>query len=100
MDTFLLWCKANKIPEPVPEYRFAPPRKWRFDYAWIPEKIALEVEGGAWTQGRHFRGAGVLTDMEKYNTAASRGWRLLRTTPKALTTHDTYLYLIASLGME
>ena len=31
----------------TPEYRFHPTRKWRFDYAWPENKIALEVEGGS-----------------------------------------------------
>ena len=48
------------------------------------KKIALEVEGGIWIQGRHSRGAGMLKDMEKYNAAAAAGWRLFRTTPKQL----------------
>lgn len=68
------------------EYQFHSQRKWRFDYC-IPElKIAIEVEGGAWTQGRHTRGAGFIADMEKYNTAVVMGWRLLRVTPDQLYT--------------
>ena len=82
--------KANKpiqlhrfpgLPPVICEFRFAPPRRWRFDYAWTEEMVALEVEGGIWTQGRHTRGKGVLGDMEKYNEAAIRGWKVLRATP-------------------
>ncbi|GHV49823.1 hypothetical protein FACS1894216_00910 [Synergistales bacterium] len=64
------------------EYRFAPPRRWRFDAAFPAVKIAIEVEGGAFTGGRHFRGVGAIKDMEKYNTATKRGWRLFRFTPQ------------------
>ena len=74
-------CRAHRLPEPVPEYQFHPTRKWRFDYAWPLHKLALEVEGGIWTQGRHTRGAGALADMEKYSEAAILGWRLLYVTP-------------------
>ena len=70
------------LPPAVMEYRFAAPRKWAFDYAWVDEMVALEVEGGAWTQGRHTRGAGFLKDMEKYNEAAIRGWKVIRGTPQ------------------
>jgi hypothetical protein len=75
---------ANKLPLPVAEHRFHPARKWRFDYAWPDKLVALEVEGGAFTGGRHTRGAGFVADMEKYNRAAVLGWKVLRVTPSAL----------------
>lgn len=65
----------------VTEFYFHPKRRWRFDYACPELKIALEVEGGVWTGGRHTRGLGFLKDMEKYNTATTMGWRILRCTP-------------------
>ena len=77
----------------VAELRFHPARRWRFDYA-IPElKIALEVEGGIYTGGRHTRPKGFLGDIEKYNTAATMGWMLLRTTPSQLFTSATKQWL-------
>ena len=78
----VMLCRANKLPEPMPEYRFHPSRKWRFDYAWPRHMLALEIEGGVWTQGRHTRGAGAVADMEKYSEAAIMGWRLLYVTPQ------------------
>lgn len=69
------------------EHKFAAPlRKWRFDAAiWRgQEKVALEVDGGVWTQGRHTRGAGWLKDAEKINTAAVLGWRVLHVTPDTI----------------
>lgn len=84
-------CKQCGLPVPVKEYQFAKElgRKWRFDYCWPDQKVALEVEGGVWTGGRHTRGKGFLGDMEKYNTATQLGWRILRTTPKELLTQNT-----------
>lgn len=62
------------------EVRFHPTRKWRFDFALLPlsKKIAIEVEGGVWSRGRHTRGSGYIGDMEKYNEAAILGWTVLR----------------------
>ena len=60
------------------EYKFHPDRKWRFDFAFPDEKIAIEVEGGLFTQGRHTRGRGYIQDMQKYNAATILGWRVLR----------------------
>jgi very-short-patch-repair endonuclease len=79
-DTFTTIIKAAGLPAPIREYRFAPPRRWRFDYAWPAHQLALEVEGGVWTGGRHVRGKGYEADCEKYNAAALAGWTVLRVT--------------------
>jgi very-short-patch-repair endonuclease len=59
------------------EYRFHPTRKWRFDYAHLGAKVAVELDGGVFTQGRHVRGAGFLRDREKINAAQLMGWRVI-----------------------
>jgi hypothetical protein len=85
--TMQLFCRLHGIPQPVAEHRFHASRRWRFDYAWPDNgcKVALEIEGGAWTGGRHFRGKGALADMEKYNEAAIAGWIVIRRTPSDAT---------------
>lgn len=83
-DVFTTICKTDLNVECIKEFRFHPKRLWRFDYAIPDHKIALEVEGGVWTNGRHTRSQGFLGDMEKYNTATLMGWRVLRTTPTEL----------------
>ena len=85
-DLFPDLCVVSLLPRPVAEYRFHDLRRWRFDYAWPDWKIALEVEGGVWTGGRHTRGAGYLGDCEKYNEAQLLGWIVLRCTPSQLRT--------------
>jgi hypothetical protein len=64
------------------EWRFHPARRWRFDFAWPANDplVAVEVEGGIWTNGRHTRGSGAKADMEKYAEAATRAWYVLRVT--------------------
>ena len=89
--TFPAVCRAAGLPDPVPEWRFDPTRRWRFDWAFVVWKIALEVEGGAYSQGRHTRGKGFIADMEKYNAAAIDGWCVLRVTPDQLLTHGVDL---------
>lgn len=83
-DAFSAACAAWGLPVPEREHKFHPDRKWRFDYAWPELKVAVEVEGGIYTRGRHTRGAGYEKDMEKYNAAALRGWTLLRYPPARL----------------
>jgi very-short-patch-repair endonuclease len=55
-------------------------RDWRFDIAIPEHMIAVELDGGTWIQGRHSRGSGVISDMDKINAATVRGWRVLRYT--------------------
>lgn len=83
---------------PTREYQFAPPRRWRFDYAFLGPKAAVEIEGGAWSGGRHTRGSGFIKDMEKYNEATRLGWRVFRFTPKQLRNGEAQVYMQKVLG--
>lgn len=69
---------------PETEYRFHPPRRWRFDFAFPDEMVAVECEGGTWSNGRHVRGSGFEADAEKYNQAAIDGWMVLRFTERTI----------------
>jgi len=84
---------AAGLPCPVCEYRFNPVRKFRFDYAWVEQKVALESDGGAWTQGRHTRGAGFISDQNKRNMAVIMGWKVLHCTPATLHSGETIAML-------
>ena len=86
---FIAYIRHELKIELVKEFRFHPTRRWRFDYAFPELKIAVEVEGGVYIQGRHTRGSGFIKDMEKYNTAASMGWTILRVTPDEKLTAKT-----------
>lgn len=77
----IAWCRDHGIDEPKREYKFCPHRDWKVDFAWVRHLIALEIEGGVWTGGRHVSPAGFLDDLQKYNELSLRGWRLLRATP-------------------
>lgn len=77
-DTLLQQLHVCALPEPVREWRFDPKRRWRFDLAWVDRKIACEIDGSEWTQGRHGRGAGMQSDCEKLNAALLAGWQPYR----------------------
>ena len=101
---FLTMCKQFDVPAPTCEFEFDPKRKWRFDYSWkVPYSsiwVALEVEGGAWTRGRHTRGKGFESDISKYNSALLLGWRVLRCTPDTLRTMATIEMIRTLLGRK
>ena len=79
-EAFALILKAWMMPEPVREHRFHPERRWRFDFAWPEDKVAVEIEGIVWSEGggRHQRGKGFEADCLKYLSAMDLGWRIVR----------------------
>lgn len=79
-DQLAFQIRAAKLPPPTREHRFYAARRWRFDFAWPSQMLALEVDGGAWVSGRHTRGRGFEADCEKMSHAAIHGWTVLRVT--------------------
>ena len=65
----LLWRAANG-PAIEKEFVFHPCRRWRADFAHIPSRTLIEVEGGIWIQGPHNRAEGFLADIENCFEAA------------------------------
>jgi len=78
--SLLTQIAACQLPEPQTEVLGIPGRRFRFDYAWPERRIALEVDGATWTNGRHTRGSGVAKDCEKVCEAAIAGWTVVRVT--------------------
>lgn len=90
--------RAAKLPEGEPEHQFHPERKWRFDLAWPARKLALEVDGGTWIQGRHNTGSGFAEDCRKVSEAAILGWRIIRVTPVMVRDGLALSYVERALG--
>lgn len=86
------------LPDPVFELRFHPVRRWRFDLAWPAHKVALEVQGGIFSNGRHTRGAALIKEWEKLNTAAAMGWRVIYCQPSDLCMDKTVAMIREVLG--
>lgn len=82
------------FPDPVTELLFHPKRKWRFDYAWEVQMIALEIHGGIHSGGRHTRGRGFVEDRTKMNEAALLGWTVLEVTPEHIKTSQLRAWLL------
>jgi very-short-patch-repair endonuclease len=59
---------------PVEQHQFHPTRKWRFDFAWLSVRVAVEIHGGEHGGGRHGRGTGMVSDAEKFRAAMRLGW--------------------------
>ncbi len=94
---FVGWCRRHGLPDPTVELRFHPTRKWRFDYSWPEHQIALEEQGGLFSNGRHSRGAALLDEHEKLNAAAVAGYRVLFATPQTIKSRELAVVLCALL---
>lgn len=109
-DALQLLCKANGLLMPKREYRFDDERKWRFDYAWLDWRIALEVDGGIFGRGKpcpackrrragaHSSVKDMLKDIEKMNVAQLRGWKVMRCIPDDVKTGKV-LTLLRGIGL-
>jgi very-short-patch-repair endonuclease len=95
-ECFSLQCRAYKL-NPQREYRFMEGRKYAFDFAFVDAMVAVEVEGGAWSGGRHTRGKGFEADCEKYNLATSLGWRVFRFTTEMVMRGDAINLLLTTI---
>lgn len=60
------------------EHRFDSISRFRFDFAHIRLKIAVEMEGGIYTGTGHAKTGTYIKDMRKYNLAQLKGWIVLR----------------------
>ena len=85
---FAVQLRAVKVTDYETEYRFSAPRRWRFDIAWPSKMLALEIEGGVHSRGRHTRPIGYEKDCEKYNSALVLGWHVLRVTSKHISSGE------------
>ena len=77
-ELLLLQMRAANLPPANREWKFHKTRQWRFDFAWPSLRLAVECEGGTFTNGGHTRGAYYRENCLKYNAAALDGWTVLR----------------------
>ena len=90
-------CRALCLPFPVAELKFHPTRRWRFDRAFVAARLAVEIDGGLFIGGRHNRGIGMERDMEKIAAAMLLGWRVLRVSPRHVTSGQAAVWIAALL---
>jgi very-short-patch-repair endonuclease len=88
--TFLWLHVVKGTTDLICEHKFHPSRKWRFDFAHLTTKTAIEIEGGTgrFKRGRHMRPEGFAADAEKYNAATYLGWKVFRLTPRMVNSRE------------
>lgn len=111
-----LHLRAHRI-EAEPQYRFAALhvglgpglrdrlaaaglRDWRADFAVVDARLLVEIEGGAWSGGRHTRGKGFADDLRKYDAAARLGWTIYRCDPAMVQAGQAIETIRVLLGLK
>ncbi len=90
-----LWVELYPDIDLYSEYQFDPKRRYRFDFAHLDAKVAIEVQGGIYQPNLgHSSIAGIKRDCEKFSLAASQGWLVFPLTDNMID--DSWLALIAS----
>lgn len=76
------------------EFQFHPGRKYRFDWAFLEIKVAIEYEGIHSAKSGHTTVDGYNKDTEKYNYAVEFGWEVLRYTASTINNIENDLAAI------
>ena len=100
------------LPAAVAEHGFCAERKWRFDFAFPKERVAIEVQGGIFgtgrkcrtcgqrKAGRHTRGTALVDEYEKLRAAAMLGWRVLPCLPRQIYTRELAEEILTALNFR
>lgn len=81
----LLWDYLFPELDLETEVRLIPQRKFKFDYAHLAAKVAIEINGQIWHQGGHSSGKGLMRDYEKLNLAQQLGYCVFQLSPEMIT---------------
>ena len=76
-NLFAMQLDAAGLTGYVREYQAIPGRKFRFDFAFLRERLLIEINGGTYNGGAHGRGVGINRDYAKGTLAVVHTWRVL-----------------------
>lgn len=51
-------------------------KRYRADFAHLPSRSLIEIQGGTFSRGRHVTGSGYERDARKFNLATIGGWKV------------------------
>lgn len=94
---FLSLVREAGLPEPEPQLRLVPGRKFAFDFSWPEAKLTVEVQGGTWVKGGHSSGSGIAKDAEKSILAQLEGWRVFPVTSNQIKSGEAIEWVTRGL---
>ena len=76
-DLFAFQLDSAGLTGYIREYQAIPGRRFRFDFAFVAERLLVEINGGTYTRGGHSTGLGIKRDYIKQNLCQLAGYKLL-----------------------
>jgi len=73
-DLFAFQLDSAGLTGYIREYQAIPGRKFRFDFAFVAERLLVEINGGTYSKGAHSTGTGIARDYEKIRLGQVCGW--------------------------
>jgi very-short-patch-repair endonuclease len=73
---------SGTIPVPERQYKALEKRRFKWDFAWIEQKLLVEIQGGTWVKAQfgHTSGVGYRRDCFKNDLATAVGWNVMQFT--------------------
>lgn len=66
-------------PEMQEQFYYAKPRRFRADFAFVQQRLLVEIEGGVYTgEGHGGDYSGMVNDLRRSRHASAKGWRVFR----------------------
>lgn len=104
---FLLQLRLAGLPLPThgdgcpnPELVFAPPRKWRWDWAYLLPEVQVGIEYNGIFGPRnssHASVANLMRDYRKWTEASLRGWVIILIDAKSVETGEAVAWVERAL---
>ena len=94
-----LWELLYPQIDLYPQLRVIPKRRFAFDFAHIPSRVAIEIQGGTRQQmPSHASHEGIKRDCTKSNLALMHGWMTFKLTSDMIT--EEWIHNIASVIVQ
>ena len=74
-ELFAFQATAAGLPPFEREYLVPGVSRFRYDFAWIEQKLLVEINGGTWGHMGHSTGKGIARDYRKNRLPQELGWR-------------------------
>lgn len=88
------------LPLGETQFRFIEGRQHRFDRAWPEHMVAVEIQGGVYSDDGHGRKSIVARDCLKLSLAAALGWRVLPLTKDMIESGQAVELIRQALGVR
>ncbi len=88
-------------PPMTEQFYYAKPRRFRADFAFVEQRLLVEIEGGVYTgEGHGGDYSGMVNDLRRSRHASAHGWRVFRISRPCLEKEPVQVFelLRESLG--